>query len=921
MLVACASTTTGLCWVAQPAAAIPCATITGKGAIVTGTAASTPTALAVGTDGQMLVACNTEASGLCWISQPAAAIPCSVLNAKGSLVTTATPSTPVALAVGTDGQILYANSACATGLEWGVRPITCLDFDAKGDLLVGAAADSFATLGVGTDGQALLACSTAPSGICWGVPTVAQACPTTLGTVYGFVSGSSVKDQNVGLGYNTLVSKTAGAGNTAIGSCALGLLVSASGNVAVGAGALKNTTNGATNTAIGYNVGGSVQGSGNVLVGQLTGAALALGDSNTFVGNGAAASQTDGCFNVAIGPGVFLANSTGSCQLVIGFSGTDNWLTGDSTKAIKPGAGIIDCANVCGTAGQVLMSNGSNAICWATPAATPAATPTVAGIVLGCTASSRTALGTSALLSNTTGTLNTAIGAFVLSCNTTGGGNTATGVCALRCNTVGCSNTADGIQALYNNTTGNFNTATGNAALYSNTAGSLNVAVGNSAGCLITTGCQNVAVGPNVQLVSATASCQLAIGFSTTENWLTGTSTKAIKPGAGIIDCANSCGTAGQVLMSNGANAICWGAAGGPAATPIARGTVFACTPAAGTGEGPVALGLDAGKNDTANCNTWLGYQAGTGHTTGLGNTSVGWNSARNLILGDDNVAVGNSALEVSSATAFTSVGANTAIGTAALNNTVGCFNTAIGALAGYNQSAGSNNVLIGYLAEGPSTTGDCQLAIGFSSSSYWLTGNSTKAIKPGAGIIDCANSCGTANQVLVSTGSNAVQWANGTTNWTSAGTIQSVGLAATTTAPTIGTAAINQIYYRSRGAKIWEVSLTLEKGVSGTDGSGDYLFTLPNGLQFDTSLVNQRGWTGNVGGQNNDLAILGLQGSTGAIHQNPNVSVILQPVIWSATQYRLIALLSSQYRLWGSGWFNMSAAKYVGTQFQFQST
>jgi hypothetical protein len=55
------------------------------------------------------------------------------------------------------------------------------------------------------------------------------------------------------------------------------------------------------------------------------------------------------------------------------------------------------------------------------------------------------------------------------------------------------------------------------------------------------------------------ASCQLAIGFSPTDTWLTGTDTKAIKPGAGIIDCNFSCGAAGQVLMSDGSNAVCWG--------------------------------------------------------------------------------------------------------------------------------------------------------------------------------------------------------------------------------------------------------------------------------------------------------------------------------------------------------------------------
>jgi hypothetical protein len=72
---------------------------------------------------------------------------------------------------------------------------------------------------------------------------------------------------------------------------------------------------------------------------------------------------------VGIGYDAQVASPTGSCQLAIGFSATDNWLTGDSTKAIKPGAGIIDCANVTGTSGQVLTSNGANAIEWSTSTA------------------------------------------------------------------------------------------------------------------------------------------------------------------------------------------------------------------------------------------------------------------------------------------------------------------------------------------------------------------------------------------------------------------------------------------------------------------------------------------------------------------------------------------------------------------------
>jgi hypothetical protein len=64
-----------------------------------------------------------------------------------------------------------------------------------------------------------------------------------------------------------------------------------------------------------------------------------------------------------------LPDPAGSCQLAIGHDPGVNWLTGDSTLAIKPGAGIMDCAGSCGTSGQILQSTGSNAIQWASPGA------------------------------------------------------------------------------------------------------------------------------------------------------------------------------------------------------------------------------------------------------------------------------------------------------------------------------------------------------------------------------------------------------------------------------------------------------------------------------------------------------------------------------------------------------------------------
>jgi hypothetical protein len=531
--------------------------------------------------------------------------------------------------------------------------------------------------------------------------------------------------------------------------------------------------------------------------------------------------------------------------LAIGFSGTDNWLTGDSTKAIKPGAGIIDCAGSCGTAGQALLSNGSNAICWGTVSAAVAC-PTTLGTVYGYVGTNfktdaSIGIGLCSMLasSSVNTPTNAALGFATLRDLTSGGGNVAVGWRSLVTTTTGQSNVAVGAQA-------------GEGA-----DGTDNVFVGGQSGCLVVgnqnaflgtfsgstqvSGDANVAIGPNVALANTSGSCQLAIGFSAADNWLTGNSTKAIKPGAGIIDCANVCGTAGQVLMSDGANAICWGTAGGASdATPTLRGVLYGCSGTTTTGVGcDILTSLGAGACNTAvgcsvlssivngGSNTAVGYKAGSsvitngsfnvvmgslalGNATGTGNisnnTAIGMRSLAALEAGSCNVAVGscsmcsqtsggsnvaigyaslwnsttgigNVAIGFGSLLGSTTAGFNIGVGYASMQaNTTGtcnigigicshdnldggCNNVALGFRAGSNLSTGCYNVSIGDSVCLASATGSCQLAIGFSPTANWLTGDSTKAIKPGAGIIDCANVCGTANQVLVSTGANAVQW------------------------------------------------------------------------------------------------------------------------------------------------------------------
>ena len=121
-----------------------------------------------------------------------------------------------------------------------------------------------------------------------------------------------------------------------------------------------------------------------------------------------------------------------------------------------------------------------------------------------------TAIGTAALLNNTTGAANTATGVLALVNNTAGGGNTATGVRALLNNTTGSLNTAIGLGALSTNngdnntaigasallnTIGNFNTAIGQNALFNNTTGGANIALGVSAGSGIVTASNVIAIG------------------------------------------------------------------------------------------------------------------------------------------------------------------------------------------------------------------------------------------------------------------------------------------------------------------------------------------------------------------------------------------------------------------------------------------
>lgn len=115
-----------------------------------------------------------------------------IVDAKGDLVIGTAADTPGRLAVGTNGQVLSANSATTSGLEWvtldDTTKIAKSLVDAKGDLIVGTANDTVARLAVGTNNFVLTADSAATGGVAWKNPNKLSLNAQT-GTTYTLVAG------------------------------------------------------------------------------------------------------------------------------------------------------------------------------------------------------------------------------------------------------------------------------------------------------------------------------------------------------------------------------------------------------------------------------------------------------------------------------------------------------------------------------------------------------------------------------------------------------------------------------------------------------------------------------------------------------------------------------------------------------------
>ena len=239
VLKACAACPTGLFWAPDAAGSdIPCALVTDRGQLIVGLGNSAPAAFSPGTDGQILKACSTAQYGLTWANDNTGCdIPCAIFTSKGQLLAGCANGQPYIVAPGAAGTVLKSDPNAAAGVAWATDSscdsIPCALITGKGVLIAGGAANTPVSLAPGADNYLLVSCSASATGLCWiSTPPVDSATPITRGVVYG------CSDDNTFLGCNAGQITTTGSWNVALGFDALSDNEDQSGNVAIGRCAL-----------------------------------------------------------------------------------------------------------------------------------------------------------------------------------------------------------------------------------------------------------------------------------------------------------------------------------------------------------------------------------------------------------------------------------------------------------------------------------------------------------------------------------------------------------------------------------------------------------------------------------------------------------------------------------------------------------
>jgi hypothetical protein len=287
--------------------------------------------------------------------------------------------------------------------------------------------------------------------------------------------------------------------------------------------------------------------------------------------------------------------------------------------------------------------------------------------------------------------------------------------------------------------TGAANTAVGYVAMNNNTTGFNNTAVGNNALVRNTTGDRNVAFGYLSLSNTLTGRFNTALGTESSLNNNSPTSTVAIGYQAAQ-------GFSG-LYHSQGYTAIGY-QAGANFQTGSDFNTLVGYLSGTNitTGNNNVALGASALQNATStSLQVAIGFEAlkgGSVDSSGAGNVAVGYRALTANTSGGSNTAVGTNAL-ISNTTGSS----NSAFGVNALgNNTFGSFNTAQGLQSLNTNSIGNYNTAQGYQSLYLNTTGIDNTAQGV----YSLYNNTTGTNNSAVGMIALlGNTTGSANTAM----------------------------------------------------------------------------------------------------------------------------------------------------------------------------